>query len=362
MVLYAVEDIGDAYEATRAFLFPFSLRRWLKLALVVFFIGGASLGSGFQGNFNVDVPSNQPVGPGFGPGSGASAGPLAGPTGGAAIEQFVPLILALAALAVLLAIAFAVVGSVMEFVFVASLREGDVTVRRYFGRYWAKGLRLLGFRIGLVLLTLAVVAIPVVAVSVAFFDADTGVGGAAVPLLLLVPLLLVFVLLAVLVYGFTTVFVVPIMLFEDRGVLSAWRRFWSVLTAQWKQYLAYVVLELVLSIAVGVAVGLFTALVFVVLAIPFGALGALTVFADGGLADLSLAAIALLGVGALVFALLAFLLTALVQVPVLTYFRYYALFVLGDTDETLDLVPERRRRVREAERRDPPSTDDSSTA
>ena len=358
MALYAVDNIGDAYEATRAFLFPFSLRRWLKLALVVFFIGGASLGSGFQGNFNADVPVNQPSGPG----SGVDTGPLAGPAGNADIEQFVPLILALGALVVILALAFAVVGAIMEFVFVASLREERVTIRRYVGRYWGKGLRLLGFRIGLGLLTAAVVVVPVGAASLVFFDADTSIGGAALPLLLLVPLLLTLVLAAALVYGFTTVFVAPIMLLEDRGVLSAWGRFWPTLRGQWKQYLAYVVLELILSIAVGVAVGLVTGLTLLALAIPFGALGALTVLADGGLADLSLVAIALLGVGVFVFALLAFLLTALVQVPVLTYFRYYALFVLGDTDDSLDLVPERRRRVRESESRDPPSMDDRSTA
>lgn len=357
MVLYAVDDISDAYEATRTFLFPFSLRLWLKLALVVFFIGGASLGSGFQGGF--DLPVNQPTGPDFGP----IPGPVAGPAGGADVEQFLPILLALAALVVILALAFAVVRSIMEFVFVASLHEEAVTIRRYFGRYWGKGLRLLGFRIGLSLLAAAIVAIPVVTVSLAFFDANAGVGGAAIPLLLLVPLLILFVLVAALTYGFTTVFVVPIMLLEDRGVLSAWRRFWPTLRSQWKQYLAYVVLKFVLSVAIGVAIAFLTGLTLVALAIPFGALGALTVLTDGGLADLSLVATVLLGIGALVFVFLAIVLTALVQVPVLTYFRYYALFVLGDTDESLDLISKRRRRVRESKAGgEPPSTDDHSTA
>ena len=144
MTLYAIDDIGDAFEATRAFLFPFALRRWLTLALVVFFIGGA--GAGFQGWFNFDVPVNQPP----------------GPIGGVDIEQFIPTILALAALVVVLTLAFVVIGSIMEFVFVASLREEEVAVRQYFGRYWGKGLRLLGFRIGLSLLTAILVAIPVV--------------------------------------------------------------------------------------------------------------------------------------------------------------------------------------------------------
>ena len=352
MSLYAVENIGDAYEATRAFLFPFSLRRWLKLALVVFFVGGASLGSGFQGGFEFDAPVNQPIGPDVGP----ITSPVTGPADGAAIGQFLPVVLGLVALVLVLALAFAAIGSVMEFVLVAALREETVSIRRHFGRYWQKGLRLLGFRVGLWLLTAALVAVPVAAVAVVFVGPDTRIGGAAIALALLVPFALLVALVAALAYGFTTVFAVPIMLLEDRGVLSAWRRLWPTLRGQWKEYLAYVVLELILSIAVGVAVGVLTALALVGLAIPFGALGALTVVAGGGMASLSPVAIALLAVGALVFAALAIVLTALVQVPVLTYFRYYALFVLGDTDESLDLVPERRRRVRET-RDDSSSTD-----
>ena len=362
MTLYAIDDIADAFEATRAFLFPFALRRWLTLALVVFFIGGAS--AGFQGGFNFDLPVNQPTGPVFGPESGAGAGPISGPAvGGANVEQFLPVLLALGALVIVLALVFVVVGSIMEFVFIASLREEKIAVRRFFGRYWGKGLRLLGFRVGLWLLTAAIVALPIIVASVVFSDPNTGIGGVLGAIALLVPVLLFVALVAALVSGFTTVFVVPIMLLEDRGVLSAWRRFWPTLRSQPKQYLAYIVLELLLSIAVGVVVAVVTTLALVVLAIPLGALVGVVGLASGGFADLSLLSIAVLAVGALVFLLSVFVVTALVQVPVLTYFRYYALFVLGDTEETLDLIPERRRRVRgSGSGGSPPSPDDLSTA
>ncbi|EMA44170.1 DUF7544 domain-containing protein [Halococcus saccharolyticus] len=350
MTLYAVDDVSDAYDVTRRFLFPFTLGRWLKLALVVLFIGGAS--AGFPAGFDTTVPVDQPTGPEF----GAEPEFDAGPASGADIEQFLPLILTLAALVVVFVLAFVVIGSIMEFVFVASLTEGDVTVRRYVGRYWGKGLRLLGFRIVLGLLTAAIVAIPVVVASVVFFDPGLGIGGAAGALALLAPVLLFVVLVATLVSGFTTMFVVPVMLLEDRGVLSAWGRFWPTLRGQWKQYFAYVVLELVLSIAAGVVVAVVTALALAVLAIPFGMLGVLTVVVAGGFGDLSLAVVALLSIGAVVFTLLAFFVVLLVQVPVVTYFRYYALLVLGDTDESLDLVPERRRRVRGSGSSDDPAS------
>jgi hypothetical protein len=60
------------------------------------------------------------------------------------------------------------------------------------------------------------------------------------------------------------------------------------------------------------------------------------------------------GIGALValvlafmFVVVAFVLMLLVQVPFQTFLRYYALLVLGDTNEAFDLIPERRRAVRE---------------
>ena len=47
MSLHAIDDIGDAIDATKAFLTPVSVRKWLKLAFVVLFLGGGG-GGGFN--------------------------------------------------------------------------------------------------------------------------------------------------------------------------------------------------------------------------------------------------------------------------------------------------------------------------
>jgi len=39
MALHAVENVEEAFGVTREFLTPINIRRWLKLALVVFFVG-----------------------------------------------------------------------------------------------------------------------------------------------------------------------------------------------------------------------------------------------------------------------------------------------------------------------------------
>ena len=40
MTLYALDAIDDAATATRELLWPFDLGRWLRLVVVVFFLGG----------------------------------------------------------------------------------------------------------------------------------------------------------------------------------------------------------------------------------------------------------------------------------------------------------------------------------
>jgi hypothetical protein len=261
-------------------------------------------------------------------------------------------VVALLVLAAVLAVGL--VGAVMEFVVVCSLRDGTVRIRRYVGAHWRAGVSLFGFRLGLSLLVLALVVALVFGLVgttgvTTSLESPGAVLGAA---LVAVPLVLVGVATYALIDGLTTFFVVPVMLVESCGVLGAWRRFGHTLWADPTEYLAFVGLTVVLTpiagTAVGAVVGLFAVLVFG----PVFALGFVGVVTDE---PVVLAVTAVLGVlAALVVASLA----ALVRVPVLTYLRYYALFVLGDTDSDLDAIPERRRAVRAG---GPDGTDEGET-
>jgi len=54
MALHAVENVEEAFGVTREFLTPINIRRWLKLALVVFFVGsGVSFPTA---QFNTSTP------------------------------------------------------------------------------------------------------------------------------------------------------------------------------------------------------------------------------------------------------------------------------------------------------------------
>jgi hypothetical protein len=328
--LYAFDAIDDAFSATRSFLWPFEIGRWARLALVVFFLGGA--GGGFNpSGFN--VPSSTGGGPG-GPGDPTIGAPSIGAPELAIIAAVAGVILAIVLL-------FMLVGSIMEFVFVESLRREEVHVRQYWGERWGQGLRLLAFRVVLGVLTPGVFAgLLVAALAPLIFDS----GGLSIPLVVFAVLVGIVVALASgIINGFTTVFVVPVMIAEEIGVLAAWRRFWGTLTGQWTQYGAYLVMGFILQIAAGLLAGIGTLLIAVGLAIPFGIVA---LVGAGLLSVSSIAGWIVIGIAALLFVLSMIAVVLLVGVPIQTFLRYYALFVLGDTNDDFDLIAERRAAIR----------------
>lgn len=345
MGLSAIGSLADSIEATRDFLFsPLEPRRWLALALVVFFAGGVG-GFNPMGLGNLDQQTTQQ------PGSAPTEGDVQ--TEIQELQTFVTdnLGTILAVLATVLAIwlLFRLLSAIFQFVFVESLRRESVDVLGYAGQNLRKGAGLFGFRLGVDVLS----AVPVVLLGYVLWDPIVGslldsgtVDGAAIPWDTVLPLVAVGVavgVLAAIVHGLTTSFVVPTMLVEDAGVLAGWRRFLPVFVGSIVEYVVYAILAFVLRLALGSVAGVLTGIASLLVLFPLGLLGILT---HAGLGT---------GTGAvIVFAFLfvvAFLLTilvaTLVQVPFASYLRYYALFLLGDTEPEIDPVPETRARVRE---------------
>lgn len=330
MVLYALEDVDDALALTRRFLTPVDRTRWLKLALIVSFVGGPGANvNTFQYSFGGDGGGFQapPGGVPFDPGVG-----------------FWTVVAAVVLVALLVGLAFLLVGSIMEFVLVESLRNEEVAIRQYWGRRWRQGVRLLGFRVVIGLLVLGSVLLLAAPFLLAAFGDGVDPAAWLALLVVLVPLFVVLSIVVGLVNGFTTVFVVPVMVLEDGGVLDGWRRLWPTVTDQWTQYAAYAVAGFVLSIVGGFVVAMAVFLGALVLLIPFGLLAAIAFLA---LLAVEPVGIALFVVLAVLFGLAIVAVAALALVPVQTYLRYYALLVLGDVDPDLDLVADQRAALRE---------------
>lgn len=338
MGLDAVDDVDDAVEATKAFLLPFDWGVWLRLGVISFFLGGIG-GNVPRGDFGGgDLPVGGP--PGGGPGTGGGL-PSMPEVSGVLIAAIVAVVLVL----VTIGIVFGVIGAVMEFALIESLRTEEVHVRRYFRQQFGRGLRLFGFRIGLGILALVVLVALLGALFVGMGgpEAFSDIGTILIFVLATLPILFVVGVLFVLINGFTTTFVVPVMMQTDRSVLGGWRRFWRTLRAEWVEYLVYAGLVFVLHLLTGIAIAIVMGIVALVLVIPLAIVGVFGLFAAGGVSPVALL---VLGILAILFFLLFLGLGALVRVPVITFFRYYALLLLGDTDDDLDLIPDRRAEIR----------------
>ncbi|EMA70798.1 hypothetical protein C461_00877 [Halorubrum aidingense JCM 13560] len=325
MVLHAVENVEEAFGVTREFLTPIDLRRWLKLAFIVFFVGSGVSFPTVQ--FNTSTP----------PGDVANGeipfnAPIDAPI------DVVTLVVALAVAGVLLGALFALIGAIMEFVLIESLRTGEVSIRRYWRRRWRQGLRLFVFRV--------VIGLPILALVVgwlALLIAPIVTGGdPAIPLTAFfvgIPVVFLIGVLYALVSGLTTVFVVPLMVQTDTGVLAAWGRLWGSIKTAWKQYVAYVVVAFLLTIAAGIIASIAIGLVAIVLLIPALVVAGVT---HVTVSLSSTAGIVVLVGLALLFGLSVFGMWLLAQVPIVTYLRYYALLVLGDIEESFDVLDDRR--------------------
>jgi len=338
MTWYAIERIDDAVSLTRSLLFPFEFGLWARLAVVVFFIG---MGSG-GGNVGTSV-SNVPSTAASAPSTGASVDVPSIP------GEIIALLAGIAMILLLVWLVFAWIGSTMEFVFVEALGEQSLSIRRGLGRHRGRGLRLLAFRLALLIIGLVVF----LGLTLGLFwdpittlldGGDPTITGSqiAIGIGLLVLAGIVFGIPLVLVHGFTTEFVVPVMLARECGVLAGWKQLWPTITAEWKQYVVYVLIAFGLRIGTSIAGGIAIAVVAVVLAIPFVIVGLL--FGLGTVVSGTLTAPVVAGIVvlALVFFLCVALVSALVYVPIQSFHRYFALLFLGDVESNFDVLGEIR--------------------
>ena len=343
MSLSALRSVGDAIEVTREFLFPLSIRRWGGLAFVALFLGTAGTPIPANPQFLLDPnlwnpPEPQPNGEAA---ELPSTSELA-----AELLAAIPRQVLLAVVGVVVAVAvvgalWAILASIMRFVFVESLRSGDVRILGYARRRWRGGLSVFLFNLTLGLLVVPFVVAtlvlgtpvlgdPVADPVLAFAGIVTAVVGAG----------------AAVGVGLTNQFVVPVMIREECDVLAGWRRLSPTFLAEWKEYLTFGVVRVVLGAAVGIAVSLVVGVIALVLFLLFGTVGGTVLLAAGGFEAISSTPIlAVLGLLGALFAVSVLLVAMLANVPFHTYLWYYALLVLGDIDEGLDLVADRRERI-----------------
>lgn len=310
--------IEEAVDRTIALLWPPSPGVWVRIALIVFFLGGCVIHP--VGTDDISLP-------GFHPDSLAFDQSLI---------QYSDLVFLVIFLIFAGGIAYVIISSIFQFVFVDCLSSDTILLTRTLKIRIAKGFRLMAFY----LILLGIMCMVAFVLSFLFFVPLLTRGDANM-IDLLVALITVLVLLMVLLIPvwilaiLTADFVVPVMILDDTGIIAGWKRVYTLFQGNGRVIAIYTLLKIILIIASGVVLGIIAFLI----SIPLGLSGELT-SADTGISQVLSSdglILLLMGTGAMV------LISLLLLVPVITFFRYYSLIVLSRLNPVYTLLPPKTR-------------------
>ena len=316
MPISAVDSIPIAFRHTSEQIFkPFRFGQWNRLALVGLLAG--ELGGG--GLRSVSNFTNRH--------HGGLGGMRIDPAALAAV------IAVLVASGLVLGLIFMYVGSVMRFILFDSVLAKECHIRLGWNRRQSEGMKYFLFKLAYAVISFFVLAVLVgIPVAFAFTSgwfrepkahlAPLILGG-----LLIFFLLFIFVVASAVVLVLTKDFVVPQMALEGIGVVESWRRLWAMMQTEAGSYAAYIGMKIALSIGAGIIVGIATAIMALIIALPAVFLGVLAVI-TGKSAGLTWDAYTItlaIVVGCILFAGF-FYLVSLLSVPVIVFFPAYSIY------------------------------------
>ncbi len=327
MSWYVVDAIDRAIERTRKCLIePFDLKKWLKLAIIVFFVGGTGSfngggNGGYGGSFG-DMGSDISFAPsGLIDILGNLYDQLTSYPNWLLIASFVAFILVF-----ILIMGF--IGSIMEFVFVESLVRNDVRIREYFSSYIGKGISLFFLRIIMFILLILLVAIIVLPVTLLLISGDGEPGGLSMILVILsiIAAILVLVVAGGILGSFISMSV-PVSMYPGSGLFSALQNVFLQFRNDWKQMLIYCIGRAILGIAAAIVVTILALIGIIVLGIVLLAIDIILYFGlDIILSD---TAIWLVLIPILIAEFVIFLFSmAFISMPVTVFMKYHMLSFL----------------------------------
>lgn len=334
MPISAVDTITLAFQHTKRQLFqPFRFWQWTRLAFVGLLAGEMGSSGGF--NFPTSFPRQT--------GSSRHFLEQGFPKIDPAILGGLIAVLVIAGLVFVIVMMY--VSSVMRFILFDSVLTRECHIRQGWTRRQEPGWKYFLWQLGFALATLAGLAILLgvpagFALAMGWFNPPREhmlplvLGGIVVFLLLML-----FFLTVAVVHVFTKDFVVPQMALEGIGAVEGWRRLWPLLQAEQGGYAVYMLMKIVLAIGAGIIIGIASAILILIVAIPaagFGIIAVITGKTAGLTWNVYTISIAIV-VGCIVFAVF-FYLTSLIAVPAIVFFPAYAIYFFAARYRPLSLV------------------------
>jgi len=332
MSWYAIDAVDRAFSRTKKALFePFDFWKWVKFAIIVFFVGG--LGSNYGGSgtnyqagpsdFGSDFPNIEP----------GEITDLPSDTswpGLNYIESVSPLAIIAAAVIffILFILVFSYIASVMEFVFVEALVRNEVHLRSYFRKFMGRGFNLLLIRlvISLIIIVLFVLAllpfIPIFSTESPDLAVPALVGG----LFWIFGVIILLALIGAVAGSFLSL-AIPLSIYRETGIISAFRMVYRNFRKSWQELLVYWFIRVALGIGIGIFAFVLFVLLALVLVIVFLIIDGILYFLFSTFASESILLIILIPV-VLAELLLIFATLLILSVPLAVFLKYHLLSFL----------------------------------
>ncbi|WP_321431146.1 hypothetical protein [uncultured Methanolobus sp.] len=272
MSWYVIDVIDKAMERTRTFLFePFNFTKWLKLALIVFFIGGSggfNSGNGSSYRSSGDESDVSWIPDSFNDFISNLSHHISSYSDTTMLITIALVLLLIFVIVIILGY----IGSTMEFVLVESLVSNDVRVREYFKKFMGKGLALYILRIILFLLYILViiaVMVPFISQLDSDFDFLQNMG---LIIAMVLSVLVVIVIMSILLSIITSFInmAIPVSMYQSSGLFSAIGSVFRQFRVDWKQIFIYWIGRGILGITVAIMAGIIGLIILVILLLILG--------------------------------------------------------------------------------------------
>ena len=319
MPISAPDSISPAFQHMKEQLFrPFRFGQWARLALVGLLAG--ELSSGGSCNFNV-------------PSSSSPRHQDLFPTPHIDPALLIPLVIVAVIAIPVLWLLFIYVSSRMRFVLFDSVVERNCSIRRMWRARREPALQYFVWQLVFSLISLAGFAVFVgVPALVAFLlgwftDPREHMAGLILGGAFVFFVFLGWAGLTMLVHVFTKDFVVPQMALENLSAFEGWTRLLAMLKAEKGKYAGYAGMKLVMAMGAAFVVGIAALILILVLLIPIGGLGVMSVLL-GQAAGLTwnVFTITLAVVAGCVLLLVLFYGVSLLSAPVMVFFPAYSIY------------------------------------
>jgi len=332
MSWYAIDAVDRAFSRTKKALFePFDFWKWVKFAIIVFFVGG--LGSNYGGsgtNYQADPSDFGSDFPNIEPGEITDLPSDTSWPGLNYIESVSPLAIIAAAVIffILFILVFSYIASVMEFVFVEALVRNEVHLRSYFRKFMGRGFNLLLIRlvISLIIIVLFVLAllpfIPIFSTESPDLAVPALVGG----LFWIFGVIILLALIGAVAGSFLSL-AIPLSIYRETGIISAFRMVYRNFRKSWQELLVYWFIRVALGIGIGILAFVLFVLLALVLVIVFLIIDGILYFLFSTFASESILLIILIPV-VLAELLLIFATLLILSVPLAVFLKYHLLSFL----------------------------------